>query len=236
MRYGAAYLLSVSFGLMLLALPVRADDKKAKITYDEHVQAIFREHCLACHNQDKMRGGLVLHTFPGAMAGGSSGEVIKAGDPDGSRLLALISHKEEPHMPPKSPMIPAEKIATIQQWIAGGALENSGSKAKVAKPKAELALSGAVRGKPSGPPPMPSAKLNVEPLVKAARANAVTALASSPWAPVFAVGGQKQVASSTVIVGYIALSWMLSKDCTAKKDTSNPWSVLPFSLLSLLPL
>ena len=171
-----------------------ADDKKAKVTYDEHVQPIFREHCLACHNQDKMRGGLVLHTFPGTMAGGSSGEVIKPGDPDGSRLLMLISHKQEPHMPPKSPMIPAEKIAVIQQWIAGGALENSGSKATAAKPKAELALSGAVRGKPSGPPPMPSAKLSLEPIVKAARANAVTALASSPWAPVFAVGGQKQVA------------------------------------------
>ena len=34
----------------------------------------------------------------------------------------------------------------------------------------------------------------MEPLVRATRANAVTALASSPWAPVFAVAGQKQVA------------------------------------------
>src|SRR5205807_10121336 len=33
----------------------------------------------------------------------------------------------------------------------------------------------------------------LEPVVKAARATAVTALASSPWAPLVAVGGQKQV-------------------------------------------
>src|SRR5271170_5977041 len=83
----------------------RADDKKpAKITYDEHVQPIFREHCFACHNSDKARGGLVLHTYTGAMAGGASGAVLKPGDPDGSRLLSLVSHKEEPQMPPKSNM------------------------------------------------------------------------------------------------------------------------------------
>jgi hypothetical protein len=173
-----------------------ADDKKpAKITYDEHVQPIFREHCFACHNSDKARGGLVLHTYTGAMAGGASGAVLKPGDPDGSRLFLLVSHKEEPHMPPKSPMIPAEKIETIRTWLVGGALENSGSKANIAaKPKVEIALSAATKGKPSGPPPMPGPKLSLEPIVRTARANAVTAIASSPWAPVFAVAGQKQVA------------------------------------------
>ena len=173
----------------------QADDKKpAKITYDEHVQPIFREHCFACHNSDKARGGLVLHTYTGAMAGGASGAVLKPGDPDGSRLLSLVSHKEEPHMPPKSNMIAAEKIETIRQWLATGALENSGSKAVAAKPKVEIALTGVTKGKPAGPPPMPGSKLSLEPLVRASRANAVTALASSPWAPVFAVAGQKQVA------------------------------------------
>jgi Planctomycete cytochrome C/WD domain, G-beta repeat len=181
--------------LTVSASSARADDKAPKITYDEHVQPIFREHCFACHNQDKARGGLVLHTYTGAMAGGASGAVLKPGDADGSRLFNLVSHKEEPHMPPKSPMIPAEKIDTIHQWLAMGALENSGSKAKIAaKPKVEIALAAATKGKPSGPPPMPGSKLNLEPLVRATRANAVTALASSPWAPVFAVAGQKQVA------------------------------------------
>ena len=40
---------------------------------------------------------------------------------------------------------------------------------------------------------MPSPKLSLEPLVRTTRANALTALASSPWAPLVAVGGQKQV-------------------------------------------
>src|SRR5580704_12510106 len=189
-------LLTLSAVIFVAHAPLmQADDKKpAKITYDEHVQPIFREHCFACHNSDKARGGLVLHTYTGAMAGGASGAVLKPGDADGSRLVNLVSHKEEPHMPPKSAMIPAEKIETIRQWLATGALENSGSKAIAAKPKVEIALSGVTKGKPSGPPPMPGSKLSLEPVVRTTRANAVTALASSPWAPVLAVAGQKQVA------------------------------------------
>jgi len=172
-----------------------ADPKKSgKITYEEHVLPILRDKCIGCHNPDKSRGGLVVSTYAGVMAGGSSGEVIKPGDPDASRLLLLVSHKQEPFMPPKSAMIPAENVETIRQWILGGALENSGSKAKIAnKPKFEIALSSINKGKPEGPPPMPSMRLSLEPVVHTSHDNAVTALASSPWAPLVAVAGQKQV-------------------------------------------
>ncbi len=88
--------------LTLLASPVYADAKKpAKVTYDEHVQPILRDHCFGCHSQDKMRGGLAVDNYTTLMAGGSSGEVIKPGDPDGSRLFLLVSHKQQPNMPPK---------------------------------------------------------------------------------------------------------------------------------------
>jgi hypothetical protein len=149
---------------------------------------------MGCHNQDKARGGLVVSSYTALMSGGSSGEVVKPGDPDGSRLFLLISHKQQPNMPPKAPMIAAESIETIRQWIAAGALENSGSKAKIVnKPKFEIALSSIVKGKPAGPPPMPSAKLSLEPVMHTTRPAALTALAASPWAPVVAVAGQKQV-------------------------------------------
>jgi WD40 repeat protein len=172
-----------------------ADPKKAaKVTYEEHVLPILRDKCIGCHSPDKARSGLVVSTYPGIMAGGSSGEVIKPGDPDNSRLFLLVSHKQEPFMPPKSAMLPAENLETIRQWIVGGALENSGSKAKmINKPKHEIALSAINKGKPEGPPPMPSRHLGLEPVVHAAHSTAVTAIASSPWAPLVAVAGQKQV-------------------------------------------
>ncbi|HWG42331.1 MAG TPA: c-type cytochrome domain-containing protein [Gemmataceae bacterium] len=172
-----------------------ADAKKpAKITYEQHVLPLFREKCVACHNQDKKKAGLVLDNFTKVMEGSSSGEVVKPGDPDGSTLFRVMSHKDEPFMPPKSPMLPKESIDLIEKWIAGGALENAGSKAIIAnKPKADIGLTSVVRGKPEGPPPMPPKTLPLEPTVRTTRGTAIIALASSPWAPLLAIGGQKQV-------------------------------------------
>src|ERR1051325_8028539 len=67
-----------------------------KITYDEHVRPILREHCFSCHSADKQESGLQLDSYKKAMAGGSSGEVVLPGDLASSRLWVLISHAEEP--------------------------------------------------------------------------------------------------------------------------------------------
>ena len=56
----------------------------------------------------------------------------------------------------------------------------------------DLTLKADTVGKPEGPPPMPK-ELPLEPVVHTARMNAITGLAASPWAPLVAVAGQKQV-------------------------------------------
>ena len=43
----------------------------AKVTYDDHVKPIFREHCLSCHNQEQKKGGLALDNYAATMAGGA---------------------------------------------------------------------------------------------------------------------------------------------------------------------
>jgi hypothetical protein len=188
--------------LLFLAAPMfpspasGGDAKKPvkKVTYEEHVLPVLRDKCFGCHNPDKKRGGLVVSSYGTLMAGGSSGAVINAGDPDGSRLYKLVSHQEEPNMPPKSPRIPEAELQTIRQWIAGGALENAGSKAAAPnKPKHEIGLASVVKGKPAGLPPMPPAKLGPAAGVHPPRPNAITALAASPWAPLVAVAGEHQV-------------------------------------------
>ena len=40
------------------------------------------------------------------MQGGGSGEVVEPGDPDGSSLWLLVTHKDEPNMPPNRPSSP----------------------------------------------------------------------------------------------------------------------------------
>ena len=172
-----------------------ADEKKPdakKITYDEHVRPIFREKCLSCHNTDKKTAGLDLSNYLGTMEGGASGAVVEPGDAELSYLYMLVNHESEPYMPPKSEKMPADNLAVIAKWINGGALENSGSKAASSKPKVDLALAAAPSGKPEGPPPMPK-DLSLAPVAPAKRPNSVTALATSPWAPLVAVAAPKQV-------------------------------------------
>lgn len=172
-----------------------AQEKKPadKTTYQDHVLPIFRAKCGTCHGADQAKGGLVLDNYTATMAGGASGAVIEPGSPDESRLWELITHKAQPQMPPKEDKLPAESLLVIQKWIDGGALENVNSPPRVAKkPQFTLGKTEITGDKPVGPPPMP-VNLSTEVITLSARGNAVTALAASPWAPLVAVSGHKQV-------------------------------------------
>jgi WD40 repeat protein len=196
-RWLRSLVFCVSLCLCGSLFPLRAADptkKGAKITYDEHVLPILKDKCVGCHNQDKKRAGLVLNNYTKVMEGGSSGVAVKVGDPDNSLLYKVINHASEPFMPPKSPKLAKDSLDVIHKWIVGGAPENAGSKVIIPdRPKVDFTLPSVVKGKPSGPPPMPPRTMRLDPIVRAARDTAVTSLASSPWAPLVAVGGQKQV-------------------------------------------
>ena len=198
--------------ILTLAAPAFAAEPDAgpegKVTYDDHVLPIFRANCATCHNADRQEGGLNLTRFDDLMRGGGSGEVLEPGDGEFSYLYMLAAHESEPVMPPGGQKLAAADLDVLRGWIDAGALENAGSKA-AAKPKADLALSAAPTGKPDGPPPMPPdpyaadrpagapEPLSVGPIVVEGRVgdrrDAVVALAASPWAPLAAVGGDRQV-------------------------------------------
>src|SRR5262245_2244055 len=106
------YLFIIVAVAALSALASAQDAKPAapmatKVTYDEHVRPVLREHCFSCHSADKQESGLMLDSYQKAMAGGSSGEIVIAGDLGSSRLWALVSHAEEPKMPPKQDRLSA---------------------------------------------------------------------------------------------------------------------------------
>ncbi len=196
-----ASVLALAFGVTLgLPAGLRADEKKAdaktpaqKTTYAEHVKPILRAKCFACHNPDKKSGDLDMTNYTNLMEGGGSGEVIEPGSSTDSYLFDLISHDAEPFMPPKQDKLSAEMLAVIAAWINGGALENRGSKVTASnQPKFNFELKSAPSGKPAGPPPMPE-RLSLEPVVHTRLTTAISSLATSPWAPLVALGGQKQV-------------------------------------------
>lgn len=172
---------------------VLADAKNP--TYDADVLPVLKQHCTSCHGVDKQRGGLKLDTYTSLKQGGSSGEVFTPGNPDKSRIYTTAAHKEEPVMPPSKQKIPDAHLELIRVWVEQGGKENSGSKVVMPdKPKVDIGLKTVSKGKPEGPPPMPQpGKLKPDPLSVARRPGAVTALAASPWAPLVAVAGQRQV-------------------------------------------
>jgi len=125
-------LISAAF-VAISCLPA-VGEEPAKITFDDHVKPILREHCTSCHNANDKKSGLALDTYQAVMAGGSGGDAVVAGDLDSSRLYALAAHKEQPYMPPNQDMIPQAKVDLLKTWIEQGMPENSGSEIK--KPKA----------------------------------------------------------------------------------------------------
>jgi hypothetical protein len=175
----------------LALLPPAWSGEAEKITYEDHVLPILRDHCLKCHNPDKLKGDLDLSSYAAAVKGGGSGATLSPGDPDGSLLLRTVLQVEEPSMPPNS-RLPEREVAVLRRWIEGGLLQGRNSRALTpSRPSVELAA-GLAPGRPEGPPPLPEG-LSLEPGVVGVAAPAITALAHSPWAPLVALSGARQV-------------------------------------------
>lgn len=176
-----------------LALLAASAPAAEKITYEDHVFPIFEQSCLNCHNPDKQKGGLDLSNYSGTVRGGSGGKIADPGDGGGSTLFASITHTGENKMPPKGDKIAKAQADLIRSWIDGGLLETKDSTArKRSGPKIDLSVRIDPNAKPKGPPPMPE-HLSLEPATVASRSSAVADMAASPWAPLIAVTGQKQV-------------------------------------------
>ena len=164
-----------------------------KPNFQDDLIPLFEESCNSCHNPDKAKGGLDLTSMNGVLAGGSSGAVASPGDSSNSLLYLLAARLKEPHMPPKGDKIPKANLDQIKLWIDQGLLATaSGKPMTKKKPSANLALGSVSIGKPEGPPPMPE-YLSLEPSVVSQRAFAPPAMAVSPWSPIVAIAGQKQV-------------------------------------------
>ena len=169
--------------------PLAQEAKTEKTTFDDHIKAVFAQRCASCHNPNKRSADLDVTNFTNLMQGGASGSVIEPGDPDFSRLFDLVTHSDEPKMPPSN-KIPDAEIELIQKWIEGGALENMGSTAMVKKKVGvAMAKNPLIRPEVVAVPP----RLSLQPSVHTSNEGVVASIATSPWAPLAAVAGQQQV-------------------------------------------
>jgi len=176
------------------AKEAKADEaKKPTVTFDDNIKAIFRSRCSRCHNNDRHRGGLSLDTYATVMEGASTGEVITPGNPDDSRLFQLASQIDDPKMPPSGDPLSDADLALIRKWIKEGAPQNSGSKVMVAKQtevkKVPVYVAAEMK---DGPPPMPEVPLPA-PAAVTKRGVVARSVATSPRAPLVAIGSEKQI-------------------------------------------
>jgi WD40 repeat protein len=80
---------------------------------------VLQGNCFGCHNPEKDKGGLVLTTREGVLAGGDSGKAVVSRKPEKSRLLEVLRAEGEPHMPPKK-QLASGQVESLRRWIAVG--------------------------------------------------------------------------------------------------------------------
>ena len=183
---------AICFSMLGGASAAWAEDAAAKITYADHVQPIFRQHCFACHGPDTKKNDLSLESYATTMTGGASGEVLYAEDLTSSQLWLMVTHEISPAMPPGGGKLSDAELETIKKWIEGGLLEKGDSQKRAAKKNAVAAFTPTADNRPEGEPAMPQGLLR-EPVIHAEHRGAATSLAASPWAPVVAVGAPFQI-------------------------------------------
>ncbi len=138
LTHGSDYLTRYMPGEMrtVLGLPERAEKAEPKaivkvddaVVFTDFIQPVFEAKCLSCHNLEKQRGGLLLATQAGILAGGDNGEVIVPSKADESELFVRITLPEDDdeRMPPEGKkQLTAEETRLIEWWISSGASFNA---------------------------------------------------------------------------------------------------------------
>jgi mono/diheme cytochrome c family protein len=119
------YLLICSFALLKgISVATASEPSPDQLAFFEgKVRPLLIKHCYECHSTEtkKLKGGLLLDSKEGWMAGGESGEAIEPGNPNESRLIESVRYKNSHlQMPPKYQLSEAE-ISVLERWVQMGA-------------------------------------------------------------------------------------------------------------------
>jgi hypothetical protein len=87
--------------------------------FELKVRPLLVARCFRCHGEKEQKGGLRLDSAE-ALYGKPDEAVVKPGHPENSRLMEVISYKEDPKMPPDG-RLPEADSQTLREWIRRGA-------------------------------------------------------------------------------------------------------------------
>ena len=92
--------------------------------YGARIQPVFTGHCIGCHGRTKHRANLRLYSYNAVMRGSKHGPVIKAGDPQSSKLFHRVTlpPTDDDFMPAQNkPPLSSGEVKLIELWISAGA-------------------------------------------------------------------------------------------------------------------
>ncbi|GAB4413334.1 MAG: chitobiase/beta-hexosaminidase C-terminal domain-containing protein [Bacteroidia bacterium] len=101
--------------------PVPTDETPV---FEAVIVPVLEQKCYSCHNERKQKGGLLMTSEEGLLAGGEGGPLWQAGQSEASRLIQRLRlpPEHEEHMPPVGkPQVPEADIALLAAWIDAGA-------------------------------------------------------------------------------------------------------------------
>ncbi|MEY2785243.1 MAG: hypothetical protein RL277_1453, partial [Planctomycetota bacterium] len=105
------------------SLHPRLSDAEREQFFESRIRPVLVEQCFECHAETskRVKGGLKLDSAAALAAGGDSGAVLIAGDPEASLLIKALRHTDpDVQMPPKG-MLSESVVADFAEWVRQGA-------------------------------------------------------------------------------------------------------------------
>ena len=90
----------------------------------EKAVALLEARCFKCHSHaaGKNKGGLVMDSLAGLLAGGDDGPALIPGNPEKSRFLRnILATDPEKMMPPKGDRLTTAEVRLLTDWVQTGA-------------------------------------------------------------------------------------------------------------------
>lgn len=113
-------------------IPIEPIDmaEAATISWTNDVYPILEEVCIECHKPDQLDAKLDMTTVANLLKGGEKyGPAIVPGKPDESTTVKYSRGELLPQMPKDEFPLTKEELHIIRQWIAAGAIDDSGQAA-----------------------------------------------------------------------------------------------------------
>ncbi|HQQ96334.1 MAG TPA: hypothetical protein PLX35_03685 [Cyclobacteriaceae bacterium] len=124
LTHGNNYLFPDEEQQVPVAFQVTIPDPDQAVVFDDIIQPLLKQKCMACHGPIKQKGELRLDSWESIQQGGKHGEVWRGGEADHSLLFKRVALpiEEKEHMPPRErQQLSNLEVEVIRAWIAEGA-------------------------------------------------------------------------------------------------------------------